>query len=55
MMTGARANNLEAIGNTPIIKLNKVVADDESEIYVKLEYMNPGGSTKDSKIGREHV
>lgn len=50
MMNGTRANILEAIGNTPIIKLNKVANSVESEIYVKLEYMNPGGSTKD-RIG----
>lgn len=49
-MKGTKANVLEAIGNTPIVKLNKVAADVESEIYVKLEYMNPGGSTKD-RIG----
>lgn len=40
-------NILSAIGNTPIIKLNSVAKDIESEIYVKLEYMNPGGSIKD--------
>lgn len=52
MMTGAKANVLDAIGNTPIVKLSKrVVGDIESEIYVKLEYMNPGGSTKD-RIGK---
>ncbi|GAB4017961.1 MAG: pyridoxal-phosphate dependent enzyme [Bdellovibrio sp.] len=50
MMKGARKNVLEAIGNTPIIKLNSVAAEVESEIYVKMEYMNPGGSTKD-RIG----
>ena len=41
------SNILDAIGNTPIIRLGKVAADVESEIYVKLEYMNPGGSIKD--------
>ena len=50
MLTGAKKNILEAIGNTPIVKLNKVAEGIESEIYVKLEYMNPGGSTKD-RIG----
>lgn len=38
---------LDVIGNTPIIKLHKVAAHVESEIYVKLEYMNPGGSIKE--------
>lgn len=38
---------LDAIGNTPIIRLNSVAKHVKSEIYVKLEYLNPGGSTKD--------
>lgn len=50
LMTGARANVVDAIGGTPIIKLNHITKDLDSEIYVKLEYMNPGGSTKD-RIG----
>jgi cystathionine beta-synthase len=50
MMKGAKKNILDAIGNTPIIKLNKVTTGVESEIYVKLEFMNPGGSSKD-RIG----
>lgn len=41
------ANIISAIGNTPIIKLNSVTKDVDSEIYVKLEYLNPGGSVKD--------
>jgi cystathionine beta-synthase len=49
-MKGAKKNVLDAIGNTPIVKLNKVTTGVESEIYVKLEYMNPGGSSKD-RIG----
>jgi cystathionine beta-synthase len=47
MMKGARANVVEAIGNTPIVKLNRVAAHVKSDIYVKLEYLNPGGSMKD--------
>lgn len=50
MMKGAKKNVLDAIGNTPIVKLNKVTTGVASEIYVKLEYMNPGGSSKD-RIG----
>ena len=38
---------LELIGNTPMVRLNKICADVESEILVKLEYMNPSGSLKD--------
>ncbi len=41
---------LDAIGHTPLIRLNKIGADLASQIYVKLEYMNPGGSVKD-RIG----
>lgn len=37
----------ELIGNTPIVKLNRTADEDEAEIYVKLEYMNPGSSVKD--------
>lgn len=36
----------ELIGRTPIVKLNKL-PDDYADIYVKLEYFNPGGSVKD--------
>jgi len=43
-------NVLEAIGKTPLIRLNKITKDIKSEIYVKLEYLNPGGSVKD-RIG----
>ncbi|SHK51057.1 cysteine synthase A [Tepidibacter formicigenes] len=41
-------NNIgELIGNTPIVKLNNLVDGDTANIYVKLEYFNPGGSIKD--------
>ena len=50
MLKGAQKNILEVIGNTPIVKLNHVTSNVESEIYVKLEYMNPGGSIKE-RIG----
>src|SRR5262245_55943642 len=47
MMKGAYANVLAAVGRTPIVKLSRVGADVPAEIYVKLEYTNPGGSMKD--------
>ncbi|KIG18218.1 Cystathionine beta-synthase [Enhygromyxa salina] len=47
LMPGAVPSIIEAIGNTPIVRLNAVTADIESEIYVKVEYMNPAGSMKD--------
>ena len=37
----------ELIGNSPIIKLNKVVPEGAADVYVKLEFFNPGGSVKD--------
>ena len=40
-------NALEAIGNTPIVKLNKVVPDYVADVWVKLEGGNPTGSYKD--------
>lgn len=38
---------LEAVGNTPLIKLNNLTRDLKTQIYVKPEFMNPGGSIKD--------
>ncbi|WP_017550039.1 cysteine synthase A [Salinicoccus carnicancri] len=41
-------NNIsEVIGNTPLVKLNNLTDDDSADIYVKLEFMNPGSSVKD--------
>jgi len=41
-------NNIyELIGNTPIIKLSKLVNSEMADIYLKLEWFNPGGSVKD--------
>lgn len=37
----------ELIGNTPIVKLNRVVDNRCAEVLVKLEYFNPGSSIKD--------
>ena len=39
-------NILQAIGNTPIIKLQKMVDKDSADIYVKFEGLNVGGSIK---------
>ncbi len=41
------ANILEAIGNTPLIALQKFLPDIEFFLYGKLEGINPGGSAKD--------
>lgn len=37
----------EAIGNTPLIKLNRIVSDLPCTVYAKLESLNPGLSAKD--------
>ncbi len=52
LMKGALPNVLSAIGNTPIIKLNRLGADLPASIYVKCEFMNPAGSMKDRMVMR---
>ena len=47
-MMGKRGRSvLQAIGNTPVVHLNKVVPPDCADVLVKLEYYNPTGSYKD--------
>ena len=41
---------LGTVGNTPLVRLNRVVADLPCTVLAKLEYFNPGGSVKD-RIG----
>ena len=41
---------LEAIGRTPLVRLNRMAKDCQAEVYVKADYLNPGGSVKD-RIG----
>ena len=45
---------LEAIGNTPLVRLRRVGRDTGCEILVKCEFLNAGGSVKD-RIGRRMV
>lgn len=40
-------NIIETIGNTPLVKLNKVVADVPATVLAKVEFFNPGNSVKD--------
>ncbi|MGI8581189.1 MAG: PLP-dependent cysteine synthase family protein [Chitinophagaceae bacterium] len=40
-------NILQTVGNTPLVKLSKIVPENCADIYVKLEYFNPTGSYKD--------
>ena len=43
-------NILETVGNTPLVRLNRIAQGLKPRIYAKLEYFNPGGSVKD-RIG----
>lgn len=38
---------LDTIGNTPLVKLNKLAEKNTGNIFVKAEYLNPSGSLKD--------
>ena len=43
-------NILEAVGHTPLVRLNRLTKGFKAEVYVKADYLNPGGSVKD-RIG----
>ena len=47
-------NILDAIGSTPMVRLNKVASELQCEIVVKCEFFNAGGSVKD-RIGKRMV
>lgn len=40
-------NVIEMIGNTPLLKINRLVDENSADVYIKLEKGNPGGSIKD--------
>ncbi|KNF09246.1 cysteine synthase CysK [Gottschalkia purinilytica] len=40
-------NVSQLIGDTPIVKLNRLIDENSADVYVKLEYFNPGSSVKD--------
>jgi cysteine synthase A len=46
-MNRAAENILDLIGNTPVVKLNKLPKKNSAKIYCKLEFFNPLGSIKD--------
>lgn len=53
-MKGSLSSITEAIGNTPIVKLNRAVAGTPADLYGKCEYLNPGGSHKD-RVARNMI
>ncbi|CAI7891407.1 unnamed protein product [Closterium sp. NIES-53] len=44
---GVRSGFVDAVGNTPLIRLNRASQETGCEIYGKAEFLNPGGSVKD--------
>jgi cystathionine beta-synthase len=47
-MVAAKFDNItQVVGNTPVIRTQKIGRHTKAEIYLKLEYLNPGGSVKD--------
>ena len=44
----------EGIGNTPLVRLNRLAAGTKADLLVKLESLNPGGSVKD-RIGKAMI
>lgn len=47
-------NITQLIGNTPLVKLHRIVPEDSATVLVKLESRNPGGSVKD-RIGQAMI
>lgn len=50
----ALASIVDAIGNTPLVKLNRLSQELDCNLYAKCEFMNPGGSVKD-RIGKNMI
>ena len=47
-------NILEAIGNTPTVRLSSIEKEVSCQLYAKCEFINPGGSVKD-RIGFQMI
>ena len=46
-MSGIYSEVTATVGNTPLVRLNKVVPEGSADVYVKMEMFNPTGSYKD--------
>lgn len=46
-MTKIGSSIADLVGQTPIVKLNRLTGENDADIYLKLEYFNPGSSVKD--------
>jgi cysteine synthase A len=49
-MARIAANMTQLVGNTPLVRLNRIMAETGATVVAKLEFANPGGSVKD-RIG----
>ena len=47
MKGGVLNSILEAVGNTPLVKLSRLTKDLKADVLAKVEFLNPGGSVKD--------
>lgn len=47
MNAALHRDSTELIGNTPLVRLNRLSPEGGASIYVKVEFVNPGGSVKD--------
>ncbi len=55
MSTGKRFGNiLNAVGNTPLVKLSRIAAEFPCEVFAKLEFVSPTGSIKD-RVARHMI
>ena len=46
-MDGVAGNVLDLVGNTPLVRLQRIAGTGDAEILCKMENLNPGGSVKD--------
>ncbi len=46
-MTVVGNSIVDLVGKTPLVKVNRLTGSEDAEVYLKLEYFNPGSSVKD--------